>query len=296
MKNKVIRTIISLLFFSLFIYIEFWLCRNFEDLMLYLLQSLGILSLAISIGVIWKDKNKRLKDDSIKKWSKHQTFSTIIVVFAIPITILLGIYLLKDSRYYLISLLVIAEIFVPITVKFEKKKPSANRLVIISIMCAIAIAGRTAFSFLPQFKPVLALVIISGICLDEEAGFLVGAITGLVSNFYFGQGPWTPWQMFCFGIVGFIAGVFYKFGIVRKSKINLCVFGFLATIIIYGGIMNPASVLMWQPYPSFEIIISSFVMGFPLDVVHGISTVFFLWFTAIPICEKIDRIKTKYEI
>ena len=63
---------------------------------------------------------------------------------------------------------------------------------------------------LPQFKPVLALTIIAGVAFGGEVGFLVGAMTMLTSNMIFGQGPWTPWQMFAMGIIGFLAGVLFK--------------------------------------------------------------------------------------
>ena len=142
---------------------------------------------------------------------------------------------------------------------FEQRKPQARELIIVSILCAIAIAGRAAFYMLPQFKPVAALVIIAGVCFGGETGFLVGAITGFVSNFFFGQGPWTPWQMFSFGIIGFISGVLFRKGFLRKSRASLCMFGFAATLVIYGGIMNPASVIIWQAEPNAAMIISSYI-------------------------------------
>ena len=102
------------------------------------------------------------------------------------------------------------------------------------------------FPVLPQFKPVAAIVIISGVAFGGETGFLVGAITAFVSNFFFGQGPWTPWQMFSFGIIGFLAGIMFQKGILRKTKTDMCVFGFLVTFVIYGGIIDPHVCIMWQ--------------------------------------------------
>ena len=84
---------------------------------------------------------------------------------------------------------------------FEDRKPQAREVLLIAVMAAIAVVGRMAFFMLPQFKPVTAIVIITGISLGAEAGFLTGAVAGFVSNFFFGQGPWTPWQMFAFGII-----------------------------------------------------------------------------------------------
>ena len=90
----------------------------------------------------------------------------------------------------------------------------------------------------------MALVIISGVAFGGETGFLVGAMTMLASNVLFSQGPWTPWQMFAMGLIGFLAGILFRKGLLRRSRISLCVFGGLAAFIIYGGIMNPASALI----------------------------------------------------
>ena len=179
---------------------------------------------------------------------------------------------------------------------FEGRKPEARELVVISVLCAIGVAGRAAFFMIPQFKPVTAIVIISAVCFGGETGFLVGALTGFVSNFFFGQGPWTPWQMFAFGIIGFLAGVLAKKGLLQKSKLPLCILGFVATLVIYGGIMNPASVLIWQATPKAEMFVSASALGLPFDLIHATSTAFFLFFAAEPMIEKLNRIKTKYGI
>ena len=138
------------------------------------------------------------------------------------------------------------------------------------------------------------MVIISGVAFGGEAGFLVGAITGFVSNMFFGQGPWTPWQMFAFGIIGFLAGILFRKGLLCRTPISLAVFGGLATFIIYGGIMNPASVIMWQPNPTPEMFLLAYLNGIPFDLVHAAATVFFLIIISRPMLEKLDRIKVKY--
>ena len=137
-------------------------------------------------------------------------------------------------------------------------------------------------------------MIIAGVALGGETGFLVGAVGGFVSNFFFGQGPWTPWQMFAFGIIGFLGGILFKKGFLRKTKASLSVFGFLATLVIYGGIMNPASVIMAQSIITPQMIYASYIAGLPLDLIHALSTAFFLWFIAEPMTDKLERIKIKY--
>lgn len=100
--------------------------------------------------------------------------------------------------------MVLLECMAPFFLIFEGRKPKARELVIIAVLCAIAIAGRAALFMLPQFKPVIAMTIISGVAFGGETGFLVGAMTMLASNVMFSQGPWTPWQMFAVGIIGFL--------------------------------------------------------------------------------------------
>lgn len=121
----------------------------------------------------------------------------------------------------------------------------------------------------------------------------------LVSNMVFGQGPWTPWQMFSMGLVGFSAGLVFNNSKIRGeqlTRLSLCVFGGFCCIIIYGGIMNPASVIMWQPTVNLQMILAAYVTGFPFDVVQGFATVLFLWLMACPFLEKLDRIKIKYGV
>lgn len=231
-----------------------------------------------------------------RKLSKRTLVSILFILIAVPLTVYTGFYFLDDKKYYFISLLIILETMIPFAFVFEGRKPQPRELVIIAVLCAITVAGRAAFAVLPQFKPMIAIVIITGICFGGETGFLVGAISAFVSNFPFGQGPWTPWQMFAMGIIGFIAGVLFKKGFIIKSKVSLCVFGAFCAVVIYGGIMNPASVILWQDNPTKEMIISSFVMGIPFDLVHAASTAFFLWIAANPMVEKLERIKTKYGI
>lgn len=134
----------------------------------------------------------------------------------------------------------------------------------------------------------------SGVCLGAEAGFFVGAVTGFVSNFFFGQGPWTPWQMFCFGIIGFLAGILFAKGLLNKTKISLCIFGGLATFLIYGGIINIAALLMFTSQPSWKALLATYISGFWFDMVHAIATVVFLYLISQPMIEKLDRIKIKY--
>jgi energy-coupling factor transport system ATP-binding protein len=217
-----------------------------------------------------------------------------MILIAIPLTIYFGIYFLGDRKYYIISLIIILETILPFAFVFESRKPKPRELVIIAVLCAIGVAGRAAFFMLPQFKPVIAVVIISGVAFGGEAGFLVGAMTMFVSNMFFGQGPWTPWQMFASGIIGFLAGVSFKKELLLRNRVALCVFGGVATFFIYGILMNLATVLMFQNKPTLPLFFATYLQGIPFDLIHAFATVLFLAMVAKPMLEKLDRIKMKY--
>lgn len=229
-----------------------------------------------------------------RKLSKRTITAAVMILLAIPVTIYIGIFFLGDRKYTFISLLIILETMLPFVLVFEGRKPQARELVILAVLTAIAVAGREAFFMLPQFKPVVAMVIIAGVAFGGEAGFLVGALSGFVSNMLLGQGPWTPWQMFAFGIIGFLAGVLFKKGVLLRNREALCVFGGLTTFVIYGGLMNPASVLMYQSHPTKEMFFAAYLQGIPFDLVHALATVVFLMVISQPMLEKLDRIKVKY--
>ena len=199
-----------------------------------------------------------------------------------------------NQNYYLISILMILLAFAVFFFCYEKRKPQAREIVTLAVMSAIAVASRAAFAMIPFFKPMVGIVMITGMAFGPRAGFLTGAVSGFVSNFIFGQGPWTQWQMFVFGLIGFISGILFRKGLVKKNKLSLSIYGFIATIVIYGGIMNPTSIIMVQTKPTLDMVLATYAMGFPFDFVHAISTVFFLWFISEPLIEKLERIKVKY--
>lgn len=264
------------------------------QLKLYLL---GILSLVIFAAAIGRRSRAPLQVQTPKeqrKLAKRTVFACVMILLLIPVTLFFGLFYLENKKYYFIMLLVLLECMAPFFMIFEGRKPQARELVIIAVMVAIGVAGRALFFMLPEFKPVVAIAIIAGVAFGGESGFLVGAMMMLVSNIMFGQGPWTPWQMFAMGIIGFLAGVLFRKGLLHRTRGSLAVFGAFSAIVIYGGIMNPTSELIWANDMSWEMVLSYYVTGFPIDCVRGAATALFLWFAAEPFLEKLDRIKVKY--
>lgn len=245
-----------------------------------------------------------------RELSKRTKVSLFLLLVAIPVTALIGMYFFRHAHYqvgqsllsqifgsriyYFISLIIMIYSLIPFFMVFEGRKPQARELVVLATMIALNCAGRAAFFMIPDFKPLYAITIISGIAFGGEAGFLVGAMTMLVSNFLFGQGPWTPWQMMALGLIGFLSGVLYQLKILPTKRLPLCIFGFLMGFIVYGGIMNPAAMFMSIGEPNWQTLLAYYISGVPVDLIKGAATFIFLWIGARPMLEKLTRIKIKY--
>jgi len=262
-----------------------------KNLPLYGAFFLCLLLLAVLVS---RKSEKRALPVRKKKLSPRTALSAALILLLIPLTLFVGQTYLGGRKYYAVSLAILLEIMIPFFLVFEGRKPQARELVIVAVLCAMGVAGRAAFFMLPQFKPVIALTIVAGVAFGGETGFLVGAMTMLASNVLLGQGPWTPWQMFAMGIIGFLAGVLFRKGLLHRSRVALSVFGALAALVIYGGIMNPASALLSSAQINGKVLAAYFVSGLPMDCMQAAATWLFLWFAAEPMLEKLDRIKVKY--
>ena len=224
---------------------------------------------------------------------------TLLTALVMGATIFAGSILGGDRVYYVISVLVAIYSLVPFLVGFERRKPQLRELVVIAVLIALGVIGRQAFFMLPQMKPVLAISIIAGASLGPGAGFLVGAMIAFVSNFFFGQGPWTPWQMMALGLAGMFAGlIFQKWNRrerkpSRLHKITACVFGLLSGYF-YGLVVDLWTLFGYTDKPSLSayLIVKSTAVWF--DTVLAISTFVFLWVLYAPMIKKLNRIKLKY--
>ena len=236
---------------------------------------------------------------------KRTRMCLLLIAVAIPLVIFFGIFFLNDRSNVFIGICIICLAMIPFAMVFEDRQPQARELLLIAVISALAVVGRMAFFMLPQFKPVTAIVIIAGVGLGAEAGFLCGATSGFVSNFFYGQGPWTPWQMFAYGLIGFLAGLLFNRCGSKKNRSRhwervhltwMCIYGALATFFIYGGLLDFSSALNFSQEFSWAILLAKMTSGLPFNLVHAVSTVVFLFFLARPIERKLDRIKKKYGI
>jgi energy-coupling factor transporter ATP-binding protein EcfA2/uncharacterized membrane protein len=213
----------------------------------------------------------------------------------IPLTLWLGTFWLDDRKYYAMSFLLVTYTLIPFFAVFEGRKPQAREIMVIAVLITLGVLGRAAFFMVPQFKPVLALVILAGLTLGSPAGFMTGAMTAFVSNFFFGQGPWTPWQMAALGLVGFLAGRLAEKKVLTGNRRGVIVFGALASFFLYGLVVDLWTLLALNPGGSFwQWALTVYGLALPFNLLNTGATVIFLWFLTKPVVEKIQRIKKKY--
>ena len=228
-----------------------------------------------------------------RKFSKKSVLAFAFTLIAIPATLWIT-WKLADRRYYMTSMLILIYTMVPFAVAFEHRKPQARELVVLAVMCALAIAARTLFIWLPNFKPMAAIILLTGVAFGPEAGFLCGAIAALGSNLIFGQGPWTPWQMTAFGVAGFLAGLVFQKGLLRPNRLPLCIFGGIVTLFVIGPILDTSTLFIMFSVPNLKSALAVYTAGFPVNLMQTIATVLTLFLISRSLLEKLDRIKTKY--
>lgn len=231
---------------------------------------------------------------SNKRRTIKRIIIAIVILVIIPFTVALGIWLFNDRKYNLISMIVAFLSCVPFFIRFERGKSAVRELVVIAVMTAFSIVGRLIFAPVPGFKPVTAMTVISGIALGPEAGFLVGSLTAVVSNFFFGQGPWTPFQMFTWGLLGFISGIIF-FKKQDPNKVILCMLGAL------GGVAFSLLMDIWTTFSLdgtflWKRYFANVASSLPFMAIYVVSNIAFLLVLTNPFLSKLNRIKTKYGI
>ena len=195
------------------------------------------------------------------------------------------------KHYALSSLLITLGAIVVFSCGFERRKTGTRRLVVVAVMTALSVIGRFVFTAIPAFKPITAVVVITAVYLGGEAGFLTGALSALISNFYFGQGPWTPFQMLSWGLIGLIAGLIAA--PMKKSRIALSLYGIFAGCV-YSFIMDIWSVVWYNGAFSMPLYTAALATALPHTIIYAVSNVIFLNLVSRPFGEKLHRIKLKY--
>ena len=219
----------------------------------------------------------------------------VLVVAALVATILFG-----NGYYYPVSIFIAICTMVPFFASFEGRTPQARDLVVLAVLIALAVASRAAFFWFPDFKPIAAVIILAGIAFGPQAGFMTGALSMLVSNFIFGQGPWTPWQMIAFGLAGLVFGILSQKQLIphkdytRKQVVLLTVGGFFFTWCIIGPVLDTCALFLMINDITVESAIAVYVSGIVVNLTRAIAAALLLFFITNPLLDKLERVKVKY--
>lgn len=223
----------------------------------------------------------------------------IIALGGAGLSVLAGA-LLGGRAYVLTSVFVVLFAMLPFFVQFERRRPQARELVVLAVLCALGVAARAVFVWVPHFKPMAAIIIIAAIAFGRSSGFLVGAVTVLASNFIFGQGPWTPWQMLAFGSCGYVFGLLAERGVFPRAHLSrgrlvaLALAGGLFIVLVAGPLLDTSGLFYFAAAPTPSAALAIYLAGFPVNCIQGASVAIALFLLANPLLNKLARLRTKY--
>lgn len=215
----------------------------------------------------------------------------IIAIAGVPVV--LGVCVaFQVQQTAVLSLIVVLGCLIVFFAGFEHSRPRLRDTMPIAVLAALGAAGRILFAPIPSFKPVSAIAIIAGAVFGRRSGFLVGALAALASNFFFGQGPWSPWQMYGWGLVGYLGGVLGQAGLFRNRAV-LFGYGFLSGPL-YGIVLNLWSIVGFYHPESLAQGVLIYAAALPFDIIHGVATAVFLLALYFPWERKLARVKRKF--
>lgn len=216
-----------------------------------------------------------------------------LALVAVP-AVLVACALAGTEQAAILTLVVVLGALAVFATGYERSRPGLRQVMPTVVLAALAAAGRIIFAPIPDFKPVSAICILAGATLGRRDGFMVGALAALSSNFFFGQGPWTPWQMYAWGLIGYLAGALEAAGLMGSKKVVLGL-GFLSAML-YGLLLNGWYVIGFVHPITWQSVLAAYAAGFPLDCVHGVATTAFLAAIWLPWGRSIRRVVRKYDL
>lgn len=226
-------------------------------------------------------------------WRVFPLLAEAFAVGAVP-AVLIACAWYGVEQTALVSMVVVACALLLFFAGYEASRPRLRDIMPVAVLAALAAAGRILFAPFPSFKPVSAVAIIAGAVFGRRSGFLVGALAALASNFFFGQGPWTPWQMYAWGMIGYGAGLLAQAGL-EKSLPIMCCYGF-ASGFGYGVVLNTWSIVGFFHPESLVQAFAVYAAALPFDATHAVATVAFLLALYAPWRRKLARIGRKYAL
>lgn len=219
------------------------------------------------------------------------------LLIAVPMAMIAAV-VLGIAQTALLMLAVVVLVIVLFFAGYEASRPALRQIMPTLVLAALAAAGRILFAPVPDFKPVSAIAIIAGATLGPRNGFMVGALAALTSNVFFGQGMWSPWQMYAWGLVGYVGGVLARAGAFDRAdgsvrRVPLLTFG-LVSAAIYGAVINAYDVIGFVQPLTWAGAVARVAASLPFDVTHGIATAAFLAVLYRPWTRRIGRVVRRY--
>ena len=216
-----------------------------------------------------------------------------VMLIAVPGSLFLcSIYEINYTA--ILTLVIVIVSIIPFFFRFEKQKLKPRDFMHIVVLSALAVVGRIVCAPFYSVQPVTAIIIVCGICYGKQSGFLTGALAALVSNMFFGQGPWTPWQMYTWGLVGYLSGAIEQTGALKKN-IVVYICGFVLSML-YGFILDSWYVVAYVTPLNWQTALIGYSSGLVYNIVHAVSTSVFLVAILLPWRKKLERIKQKFGI
>lgn len=217
----------------------------------------------------------------------------LLVMSLIMLLLLVGSIVFFHYRsYLLLSLLLLGCVMLPFFARFEVRDMSGREVVILAMLAAIAAVGRVPFAGLPSVQPTSFVIMLAGLVFGVESGFIVGAVAAVASNVFLGQGPWTPWQMYAWGMLGMTAG-WLRNSWWMQPVWGKCLFGFVWGYL-FGWFMNMWIIVSNLESFSWEFFFGIYVSSLYFDLAHGLSNVFFILLFGASWLRILDRFKLKY--
>lgn len=214
-----------------------------------------------------------------------------VICLCVPPVALVWCALASVPYAGVLSFVVVIAACIAMLIVWETSAPTLDTILLSAVLGALAAAGRLVFAALPSVQPVTALCVLAGCMLGRRAGFMTGALAALVSNCFLGQGVWTPWQMYAWGLVGYIAGALFAKR--QASTWAVVLFGALGSFV-FGAVMNTWSLFGFVHPVTWQAALAVYGAGVVLDTVHAASTVAFLIVLYAPWQRKFERIRKKY--
>lgn len=175
---------------------------------------------------------------------------------------------------------------------FEQKEKTSIYISLVATMTAFSVVGRIIFSVIPGFKPVTAITVLTGVYLGYQAGFLCGSLSAVVSNFYFGQGGWTPFQMLAWGLIGMFSGMLAKY---LKKTWAMAVYSAFCGLF-FSILMEVWNVIFFDNYFNLTRFFATFSLALPSTLEYAISNIIFIILLNKPFGSILKRITTKYQL